>query len=105
MSKKKIVTIVALFSIVILTLLGFPMYTTHVSNEFEVYLVSEGFEVRHGIVDSPSLIIPVKLDEFLQKARDLDAVVWRHNVVWRHKVDGFYIFEPDMTIAYRYLVE
>jgi len=78
---------------------GMPVYLVaerdRKANSFEEDLVALDFTVKKGIVESPSLVHPLTRQEFIDKATELNATVYRD--CWK-----FYVFEESLLEAYQY---
>ena len=67
------------------------------ANQFTEDLVGYGvFVDDRAVVDSPSLVLKLDKEEFLQYAKEKGVV---YSTGWQ-----FYVFEDTMLIAYRYAV-
>lgn len=86
----------------VLTIVAFCFYLSwrqsDVLDNFKAELVGLGLEVENGEVESPSLILSLDKEEFLAKTLELNTTIYQQSFT-------FYVFEPDMQIAYRYNME
>jgi hypothetical protein len=98
MNKKDITTSVCFTTVIIaLGVISFHAWIIRFSNADyfeETYLT--GIEITSGRIESPSVIIEVSREEFLQLvSNQTNPVVYRQNA-------EFYIFNDEMTIAYNF---
>lgn len=92
---------VALFSVFIFWLPSQHMKQHSLRRDaFVEQLETIGYDVVEGIVESPSVIIVIRDEaEFLNKVKEVDACT----VYYRYWM--FYVFDSNMQLAYRYVVE
>ena len=65
-------------------------------NAFINELETLDIEITNAVVDSPSLILPVDRNEFIELAKEKGLVYRDYN--------KFYVFSDDLQVAYRYNV-